>query len=240
MTQSHRESDAVALAAPERVSTRRSVGSRFSTGHVVMVVSGLLGLLLSLSVLRRADNTVPVVVVTRDVVPGTRLRADMVGTTRVHADARSLSNLVAADDRDRMIGSIVLSSLRAGDLLERSGVGAASTGRAARSVSFPVDASLAVGGEVAAGDRIDVLAAAHDGSATGYVLVAADVVAVHAIGSGPLRGSDGQLSITVTVDAAGAQRLVAALHAADLLVVRSTGSAPVASVHWFDAGAGDG
>jgi hypothetical protein len=79
------------------------------------------GLLLSLSVLRRADNTVPVVVVTRDVVPGTRLRPEMVGTTRVHADERSLRNLVAADDRDRMIGSIVLSSLRTGDLLERSG-----------------------------------------------------------------------------------------------------------------------
>lgn len=241
MTQSHRYTEVPAAAgAPERVSARRSLGSRFSTGHVVMVVAGLLGLLLSLSVLRKADNTVPVVVVTRDVVPGTRLRSDMVGTTRVHADDQSMRNLVAADDRDALLGSIVLASLRAGDLLERSGVGAASTGRAARSVSFPVDASLAVGGEVAAGDRIDVLAAAHDGSATGYVLVAADVVAVHAIGSGPLRGSDGQVSITVTVDAVGAQRLVAALHAADLLVVRATGAAPVTPVHWFDAGAGDG
>jgi Flp pilus assembly protein CpaB len=201
-----------------------------------MVVAGLLGLLLSLSVLRRADDTVPVVMVTRTVVPGTRLRPDMVATTRVHVDDRSLANLVAADDRDGIIGSIVLASLRAGDLLERSGIGPATTGRASRAVSFPVDASLAVGGEVVAGDRIDVLAAAHDGSTTGYVLVATDVVAVHAIGSGPLRGSDGQVSITVAVDAAGAQRLVAALHAADLLVVRSTGAAAVAPVPWFDAG----
>ena len=175
--------------APERVSPRRSVGSRFSTGHVVMVVAGLLGLLLSLSVLRRADNTVPVVVVTRDVVPGTRLRPEMVGTTRVHADDRSLGNLVAADDRDTMIGSIVLASLRAGDLLERSGVGPASTGRGAigelsrrrvarrrrRGGGRRPDRCARLG-ERRLGDRVTCSSAS-------------DVVAVHAIGSGPLRGA---------------------------------------------------
>jgi Flp pilus assembly protein CpaB len=178
-----------------------------------------------------------VLVVTRDVVPGMRLRADMIATTRIHADGRMLANLVPAGGRDPLLGSIVLASLRSGDLLERSGLGSPSTRRAARAVSFPVDSALAVAGEVAAGDRIDVLASAHNGTASGYVLVGADVVAVHSIGSGPLRGSDGQVSITVAVDAAGAQRLAGALHAADLLVVRSTGSAPVTSVDWFDPGA---
>jgi Flp pilus assembly protein CpaB len=203
-----------------------------------MVVAGLLGLLLSLSVLRRADDTVPIVVVTRDIAPGTRLRADMLATTRIHADGRLLANLVSADDR--ALGSIVLSALRSGDVLERSGLGSRSTRRAARAVSFPVDSALAVGGDVSTGDRIDVLASAHDGSVSGYVLVGADVVAVHEIGSGPLRGTDGRLSITVAVDAAGAQRLAGALHTADLLVVRSTGAAPVASVNWFGAGGASG
>jgi hypothetical protein len=55
-----------------------------------------------------------------------------------------------------------------------------------------------------------------------------------------LRGGDGRLSLTVAVDAAGAQRLAAALHAADLLVVRSTGAEPVSSVHWFEATATHG
>jgi Flp pilus assembly protein CpaB len=184
---------------------------------------------------------VPVFMVTRDIVPGTRLRADMVGTTRIHADDRLLANLVPAGARDPLLGSIVLASLRSGDLLERSGLGSATTKSAARAVSFPVDSALAVAGDVSAGDRIDVLASAHDGSASGYVLLAANVVAVHAVGgSGPLRGSDGQISITVTVDAAGAQRLAGALHAADLLVVRSTGAAPVSSVQWFDPAAAHG
>jgi len=107
-------------------------------------------------------------------------------------------------------------------------------------VSFPVDSALAVGGQLSAGDRIDVLASANDGSGSGYVLVGVDVVSVHATGTGPLRGSDGRLSLTVAVDAAGAQRLAAALHVADLLVVRSTGAAPVTSVPWFASGGRDG
>jgi len=205
-----------------------------------MVVAGLLGLLLSLSVLRRADTTVPVVTVTRDVVPGTRLRPEMFGTTRIHADQRLLTNLVTPDRLEALRGSIVLASFRAGDLLQRSGVGSASTRRAARAVSFPVDSSLAVGGEVAPGDRLDLLASAHDGSGSGYVLVAVDVLAVHATGSGPLRGGDGPLSITVAVDAAGAQRVAAGLHSADLLVVRSTGAVAVPSVQWFSGGGGHG
>ena len=76
------------------------------------------------------------------------------------------SNAVVSDERDRMIGSIALSSLHAGDLLERSGVGPASTGRATRSVSFPVDAALAVGGEVAAGDRICLVGRNGSGKST--------------------------------------------------------------------------
>jgi Flp pilus assembly protein CpaB len=201
-----------------------------------MVVAGLLGLLLSLSVLRREDTTVPVMAVTHDVAPGTRLTPEMFRATRVHADDRALGNLVSPAALADLHGSIVVSSLRAGDLLERSAVGSSTTRRAARAVSFPVDSSLAVGGDVSAGDRVDVLASATDGSASGYVLVAVEVVAVHSSGSGPLRGGEGRLSVTVAVDAAGAQRLAAALHAADLLVVRSTGATPVSAVPWYRGG----
>src|SRR5205823_5108936 len=77
---------------------------------------------------------------------------------------------------------------------------------------------------LAAGDRIDVLASSDDGARAGYVLAEADVVAVHASTSGPLRAGDGQITITVAVDAVGAQRLASALHGDHLLVVRATGA----------------
>jgi Flp pilus assembly protein CpaB len=227
-------------APPMRPSASRPLRGRVSSGHVVMVVAGLLGLLLSLSVLRRADTTVPVMSVAHDLAPGARVEPGLFRVTRVHVDPGPLANLVTPATLAGLRGDIVRAPLRAGDLLERSDVVAASTGRATRSVSFPVDASLAVDGDVAAGDRIDVLASATDGSASGYVLVGADVVAVHSSSSGPLRAGDGQITITVAVDSAGTERLAAALHGTDLLVVRSTGAAAVASAHWFTSGGTDG
>jgi Flp pilus assembly protein CpaB len=240
MTQSDDDSDMIVAGKGSARRPRRPLRSRVSSGHIVMVVAGLLGLLLSLSVLRRVDTTVPVVVLKHDVVPGTRVVATMFRSTRVHVDDQQLANLVSPVALSRLSGSIVVSSMRAGDLLERSDVGSAASRKAARAVSFPVDSSLAVGGQISAGDRVDVLATATDGSRSGYVLVGVDVVGVSDSGSGPLRSADGQLTITVAVDAAGAQRLASALHGADLLVVRSTGAAPVTSVHWFTTGATNG
>jgi Flp pilus assembly protein CpaB len=201
-----------------------------------MVVAGLLGLLLSLAVLRRADSSVPVLVARHDVAPGTRIRSELFRATRVHVDPGPLANLVTPSTLMTLRGRVVRAPMRAGDLLERSDLAAPATGAAQRSVSFPIDASLAVDGNVAAGDRIDVLASSDDGTRTGYVLAGVDVVAVHSSSSGPRRAGDGQITITVTVDAAGSERLAGALHGAHLLVVRATGAPAVASRHWFTDG----
>jgi Flp pilus assembly protein CpaB len=217
----------------------RSLRSRVSSGHVVMVVAGLLGLLLSLAVLRRADSSVPVLVARHDLAPGTRVEAGLFRATSVHVEPGPLANLVTPAALDGLRGRIVRAPMRAGDLLERSDLVAPATGAATRSASFPVDAALAVDGDLAAGDRIDVLAASDDGARSGYVLAGVDVVAVHSSSSGPLRAGDGQITITVTVDAAGAQRLASALHGDHLLVVRATGAPAVAPTRWF-TDAGDG
>ena len=233
VTQSLRSSD-VSIGSAARASVRdRSLRSRLSSGHVVMVVAGILGLLLSLSVLRRADTTVPVMVVDHDLASGTRVSPDLFHVARIHAGAALLDNLVAPAALAGLRGRVVRAPLRAGDLLERSELGSAASGDAPRSVSFPVDSALAVGGDIGAGDRVDVLASATNGNDSGYVLVGADVVAVQSKSNGPLRSGDGQITITVAVDAAGAERLAAALHGSDLLVVRSTGAARVSDVHWF-------
>src|SRR3954469_22855275 len=106
ITQSHRGTDILPGEAQAAGVPRRALRSRVSSGHIVMVVAGVLGLLLSLSVLRRADDTVAVVTVARDLAPGARLSSDMVRVTRIHAEARQLANLVPADGIDELRGSV--------------------------------------------------------------------------------------------------------------------------------------
>jgi Flp pilus assembly protein CpaB len=240
LTQLDARQSRVETSPPGPTVARRPLRSRVSSGHLVMVVAGLLGLLLSLAVLRRADSSVPVLVARRDLAPGTRVEPDLFRATAVHVDPGPLANLVTPATLDGLRGRIVRSPMLAGDLLERSDLAAPSTGAAARSVSFPVDASVAVDGDLTAGDRIDVLASTDDGARSGYVLAGADVVAVHASSSGPLRAGDGQITITVTVDTAGAQRLAGALHGDHLLVVRATGAPAARPTQWFTDAAGDG
>ena len=241
MTQSEHGSDDLVGVARAQRTPRRALRSRVSSGHVVMVVAGLLGLLLSLSVLRKADNTVAVVMVARDLAPGTRLLPDMVRTTRIHADDRLLHEPRQSRRfrRGQGLGRPRVAPQRRPPRAQRSRPGI----DAARGASRELPRRRGARRRRTAFCRRPhrrARASANDGSGSGYVLAGVDVVAVHSSGTGPLRGSDGKLSITVAVDAAGAQRLAAALHVADLLVVRSTGAAPVAPVPWFVPGGRDG
>src|SRR5262249_61505300 len=77
--------------------TRRELASRVSTGHIVMVLAGALGVLLTLTVLRSAGDTRPVLVAAHDLAPGTVLDDASFRVARVHADAAILGTLYASD-----------------------------------------------------------------------------------------------------------------------------------------------
>ena len=81
------------------------------------------------------------------------------------------------------------------------------------------------------GDRVDVVAVAHDGKDAGYVLVDAPVLATSTPrASGPLHTSNGGIEITVSVSADDALRLVGALANARVAVVDATGASPAGAV----------
>ena len=83
----------------------RGVVSRLSTGHVVMIVAGLLGVVLTLSVLRSADDARAVLVAADDVVPGTVIEAGSVRTVRIDADDAVMASLYGPEDLDAIEGS---------------------------------------------------------------------------------------------------------------------------------------
>lgn len=215
---------------------RRAFASRVSTGHVVMVLAGALGVLLTLSVLRAADDTRPMLAAARDIPAGTVLDGHSLRVTAVHVDSDVQSTLLDAATLDSMKGRVAVEHISAGALLTRNAVRDASQGDAPRAMSFPIPKSRAVGGALVVGDRVDVLSVRRTTGQSGYVATDVQVLAFSTRGSGPLQGSD-DASVTVAVDADGAARIATALEVGTLTLVRATGASPLHQDVPFDPGA---
>ena len=208
---------------------RRAWASRVSTGHVVMVLAGLLGALLTLTVLHAADDTTPILAAAHDIAPGTVIDDDALRVARVHADATTLATLIESDQRDAVRGRVAVEGIPAGTLLTRAAVRSAAQGDAPRAMSFPIARSRAVGGAIDAGDRIDVLAVQRNSGRSGYVATDVEVLDFRSQETGALQESD-DASVTIAVDADAAARIASALETGTVTLVRATGASPLETV----------
>jgi Flp pilus assembly protein CpaB len=163
-----------------------------------MVVAGLLGALLTLSALRAADDTQPVLVAARDIVPGTIIDARSFRASDVHADAGVLATLFAANAIDDVRGQIAVVRIPAGSLVTRDDITAVAAGDAPRAMSFPIPVTRAVGGALVAGDHVDVLSVQRNTGRSKYVATGATVLAFSSRGRGALQGAD-DANITLAV-----------------------------------------
>jgi Flp pilus assembly protein CpaB len=222
---------------------RRARTTRISTGHVAMVLAGLLGVVLTLSVLRAADDRRAVLVAATDLAPGTVLDESVVRTARIDAGDGVLASLFAPDDMERLRGDVVTGSVAAGALITADDVRAVSAGAATRAMSVPLPRARAVGGKLRSGDRVDILAVERDGVHAGYVMTDVEVLDVDGDTGGPLGGPD-EVTITLAVDPDGATRVAAAVETGTVTLVRATGAAPLDTEPFVpganDAEAGEG
>jgi Flp pilus assembly protein CpaB len=213
-------------------SRRRAFTSRVSTGHVVMVLAGVLGALLTLNVLRAADDTTPVLVAATDLAPGSVIDTSSVRVARVHADADVLASLIPGSELEDVQGQVATGAAREGSMLSRDLLQPLDAGRAGRLMSFPITRARAVAGQLSSGDAVDVLAVERDTGRSGYVVTSVPVVSVSGSSSGPL-DTDGDFIVTVSIEPAAATRLAAALEVATVTLVRSTGAAPLSLPELF-------
>jgi Flp pilus assembly protein CpaB len=215
---------------------RRALASRVSTGHVVMVLAGVLGALLTLSALRAADNTRPMLAATSDIAAGTVVDTHSFRTTRVHAGRDVLATLFDASELAGLRGRVAVERIPAGALVTRDAVRRVAAGDGPRAMSFPIPRSRAVGGALVVGDRVDVLSVLRNSGRSGYVATDIQVLAFTGSGSGPLQGSD-DASVTLAVASDGAARIASALETGTITLVRATGATPLHQAAPFDPGA---
>ena len=200
---------------------RRNPLTRVSAAHLLMLMAAILAFATNLVVLRNLDQTRAVVVAAIDLPAGRQVQSTHLRSVEVDVDDEVYARLIPWAEATTLVGQVTAHPIGDGGLIETGDIRDPSGPAGLRSMSIPIDAEHAVGGQLAAGDRIDLILVGDEGPR--YVLTAAEVLAVSPTGElGALASSD--FYIVVAVDADGALQLAEAIRDGRIEVVRSTGS----------------
>ena len=213
---------------------RPRVVDRITIGHIAPVVLAVLAAVLVAVAISDRSATTQVAVASGLIPAGAPVdRSDTHLVSMHSADAALRSGLLPASSVNS--GWVAAVAIVAGDPITRSEVARAASGTGGLgSMSLPVPISNADGGQIVAGDLVDVIA---ENGANGaqYVAQGLRVLSVPSFSSasGVLSTSADAYYVVVAVDRPTALRLAAALagsssqgSSADIEVVRTTGESP--------------
>ena len=124
--------------------SRRSLVSRLSIGHVVMILAGLVAILLNLAFLQTTANTVNVAVAAGPMEAGTVLSASLIESVEVGDAGELASGLLTEEALDGLYGSVLARDIQAGEPIRRSDFRPAGSSLALREYSIEVEAANAV------------------------------------------------------------------------------------------------
>jgi Flp pilus assembly protein CpaB len=203
---------------------RRKLTGRFSSGHLVMIVAGLLGMVLGIAALRHEPGGVEVAVAAHEIRAGESVTAGDFRSARVQMKQELLATFVRARDVRGLRGRIATATIESGEPVIRRELRSRAAKAGLRAMSIPIDPSRAVGGRLAAGDRIDVLFAGD--REVSIIVRDAEVIAIDAKGRGGIGETTSPFTVTIAVDAMQSQLLAAAIADGDISIARTTGALP--------------
>ncbi len=201
---------------------RRKWSSRFSSGHLVMVVAGLLGMVLGIAALRREPEGARVAVAAHEIRAGEAVVVRDFRVARVQMADELLATFVSAREMRRLGGHISTATIAPGEPIMRRELRQRAAKGGLRAMSIPIDPSRAVGGRLTAGDRIDVLFAGD--REVSIIVRDAEVIAVYAKGRGCIGETSSPFTVTIAVDSRQSQLLAAAIADGDISIARTTGA----------------
>jgi Flp pilus assembly protein CpaB len=210
------------LPAPAALVPAPRRRGRVSRGHLVMALAGIVGVVLSFAVLRQRDADTAVLVAAHEIRAGETITASDFRTIRVTLTPEVLATVAQADDRRRLPGRIAGSTIAEGELVITRTLRSRAAPHGLRAMSIPIDPARAVGGRLAAGDRVDVLFAGQ--RAVSIIVADAPVLAVDARGRGGIGESASPFTVTVGVTARQSQLVAAAVADGEISLARTTGA----------------
>jgi Flp pilus assembly protein CpaB len=213
---------------------RRPLRSRVSTGHLVMIVAGLVAVVTNYALLR-ADDGAAVALARGELPAGEPVSVDAFRLVTVDLDDGVLATLVRPDDLASLEGAVPRVTIPAGALVRHADLRTGSSLDGRRAMSFPVEPAHAAGGVLDVGDRVDVIGI-RDGVAR-YLVAGAEVLNVPSAGAGAGLGGLQTFSVTIAVDDAEALQVALAVREGAVAVVRSTGAPPASAGPLGEGGA---
>jgi Flp pilus assembly protein CpaB len=202
---------------------RRIERPRWVNGRV------LLGLVLFLAafgggqrVLAAADDTVQVWSASGDLASGTQLTAENLVPVDVHLSGPTMSSYVQSTED--LTGATLTRSVIGGELIPSGSLVSAGADPSLRTMTIPVTPEHAVGGDVAPGQKVDVIATFDSGDvrARSVTLLQGAEVADIVTGGGLTLSEDAVLGITVQVSPKDATRLAFAIRTAEIDIALTT------------------
>jgi Flp pilus assembly protein CpaB len=195
-------------------------GSRAIVGGI-LVAAAVLGTYAASTQSAKADMQT-VVVATRDIAPGTRLQPGDVRTVKMQIDSALADRIVQSTSK--LSGATSLAPLRSGDVIQSSGIAAASSSTPYLEVSFSLPASRALDGSLRPGETVDILVTDKSvPSAVAHAAVSNAQVLRTQAGNGGM-GQSEDLTITVGVKSRSeAAAVAAAIDHGQVTLLRTTG-----------------
>lgn len=206
------------FAAPAPTVQKRT-GPNISSSWIIMVFSGLLAMILFLFVTNKGTEKTEVVVAANDIQTGQVVKASDFKTVNVTLDSPQLNRLILAADSKQYIGSTAAGPIGSGDFISKSQLRAAATTSGLNAMSIPVDPTHAAGGDIARGDRVDIL----DESTGTYAARNIEIIDVKTGSGGGALSTAQSFHITVAVSADQAVSIGTAIKNQKIDVIRSTG-----------------
>jgi Flp pilus assembly protein CpaB len=206
---------------PRPIQRRRPLpGTRAVVGALLVALAAV-GLFVA-STSAAARGRVHVVVATRDLAVGDRIRAGDVGLQLVELPAATRRQTFASIAE--LDGTLVVGPLAKGEVVQRASVLSRDRTPPFREVSLQMDAAQAKA--VSPGDAVDILLTTGAGETTRTDIVAASVRVLRVGSGGQGFGSDQKPSMTFAVSSLEeVTRLVQAVHVGTVTLVRANGFA---------------
>jgi Flp pilus assembly protein CpaB len=208
-----------ATFTPLTAASTKKTGPSVSSSWVLMVLSGLIAMVVFLFATAKSDPKVEILVAANNIQTGSQVQASDFRTEAVALDTSQLNRFIRAADRNSVVGFTASGPISAGDFIAKNQLRQAATNNGLSAMSIPVDPTHAAGGNLARGDRVDII----DESTAAFVARNIEVIDVKNGSAGGALSSGQQFHVVVALNSDTALSIGGALKNGKFDIIRSTG-----------------